>query len=67
MKRVINMPPEECFTRSLFGGIMILCAFVGWGKWVTLALGVLFLISAFQGFCITCALYNKFKKINQGK
>jgi len=63
MKRVNNMPPEECFTRTLFGVIMVLSTFVGWGKWVTFVLGILFLISASQGFCLTCVLYKKFKKI----
>ena len=62
MRRVSNMPPEECFTRALFGVIMILAVFVSWGKWVTLTLGILFLISAFQGFCLTCVLFRKFTK-----
>ena len=60
LKRVGQMPPEEVFTRTVFGIIMIGCAFVPWGKWVTGILGVLFLISAFQGFCITCVFYKKF-------
>jgi len=57
MRRVGNMPEEEVFSRALFGIIMIICAFISWGKWVTFVLGILFLLSAFQGFCITCALY----------
>ena len=57
-----NMPPEEVFTRTLFGLIMILAAFVSWGKWVVFVLGILFLISAFQGFCLTCWLYGRFHK-----
>ena len=65
MKRVSNMPPEECFTRTLFGVIMISAAFISWGKWVTFVLGILFLISAFQGFCVTCVLYKMFNKNNQ--
>ncbi|MCA9399666.1 MAG: DUF2892 domain-containing protein [Candidatus Omnitrophica bacterium] len=60
LKRVGQMPPEEVFTRTVFGIIMIGSAFVPWGKWVTGILGVLFLISAFQGFCITCVFYKKF-------
>lgn len=28
MQRVSNMPPEECFTRTLFGVIMVFAAFV---------------------------------------
>lgn len=59
-RRISNMPPEEVFTRTVFGLIMIAAAFVSWGRWVTLVLGVLFLISAFQGFCITCVFYKRF-------
>jgi hypothetical protein len=63
--RVNNMPPEERFTRTLFGVIMILAAFVNWGKWIVLILGALFLISAWQGYCATCALYRRFQKKTQ--
>ena len=42
-RRVSNMKPEEIFTRTTFGVIMIAAAFVSWGKWVTLILGILFL------------------------
>jgi hypothetical protein len=59
-RRVGNMKPEEVFTRTVFGIVMIAAAFVDWGRWVTGILGVLFLISAFQGFCITCHLYRQF-------
>ncbi len=54
-----NLPPEDRFTRTVFGIIMIAAAFVSWGRWVTLVLGVLFLISAWQGYCVTCELYKK--------
>ena len=64
-RRVGNMKPEEIFTRTVFGCIMIGATFVSWGKWVTLVLGILFLISAAQGFCITCVLYKHlFQKKN---
>lgn len=59
-RRVGNMKPEEIFTRTVFAAIMIGAFFVPWGRWVTLVLGVLFLISALQGFCITCVIYRKF-------
>ncbi len=59
-RRVGNMKPEEIFTRTVFGLIMIGSAFVSWGKWVVLVLGICFLISALQGFCITCVIYKKF-------
>ena len=62
MRRINNMKPEDRFTRTLFGIIMIGVAFVGWGKWVVLVLGVLFLISAWEGYCVTCELYKKLKK-----
>jgi len=65
MTRARNMPPEEVFTRTLFGIIMVLAAFVSWGKWVTLVLGILFLISASRGFCVTCVLYKMFNKNNK--
>ena len=54
------MPPEEVFTRTLFGIIMIAAFFVSWGRWVTLVLGIMFLISAVQGVCLTCVFYRKF-------
>ena len=60
MPKKVTMPPEERFTRTLFGIILIGAAFVSWGKWATLILGILFLISAWQGFCATCFLYRKF-------
>ena len=62
MKRINNLKPEDRFTRTLFGVIMILSAAVSWGKWVTLVLGVLFLISAWEGYCVTCELYKKMSK-----
>jgi len=64
MREIRNMPPEEVFTRTVFGVIMIAAVFISWGKWVTFCLGILFLISAFQGFCITCVFYKKFFKRN---
>ena len=57
MGRKNNMPTEERFTRTVFGVILILSACVSWGKWVALILGILFLISAWQGYCVTCAWY----------
>ncbi|MFT5169570.1 MAG: hypothetical protein ACI9E5_000778 [Candidatus Omnitrophota bacterium] len=60
IRRVSNMKPEEIFTRTVFAFIMIGATFFTWGKWVTCILGVLFLISAMQGFCITCVIYKKF-------
>ncbi len=54
------MPPEEVFTRTLFGIICILAPFVSWGKWVTFVLGILFILSAASGICLTCILYRKF-------
>ena len=59
---VNTMPEEERFTRTFFGVMMILCAFVGWGKWVILVLGVLFLLSAWLGYCATCEAYKKLMK-----
>lgn len=62
IRRVGQMPPEEVFTRTVFGVIMIVSAFVHWGRWVVFTLGILFLISAWQGFCLTCYWYKKFVK-----
>jgi len=60
MSRVNNIPPEDRFTRTLFGVIMIAAAFFPWGRWVVMVLGILFLISAWQGYCVTCEMYKKF-------
>lgn len=62
MPRSKSMPPEEIFSRTLFGVLMIGSTFVSWGKWLVLALGILFLISASQGFCWTCFIYKKFSR-----
>lgn len=59
-RRQGQMPPEEIFTRTLFGVVLILTSFFAWGRWVSFVLGILFLISALQGFCLTCFLYKKF-------
>ena len=57
MPRVNNMKPEERFSRTLFGIIMIGSTFLNWGKWVVFVLGILFLVSAWQGYCATCEMY----------
>jgi hypothetical protein len=62
MRKTNNLKPEERFTRTLFGLIMIIAAFVSWGKWVVMVLGVLFLISAREGYCVTCEIYKKIHK-----
>ncbi len=59
-----NMPPEERFSRTLAGVILILSAFISWGKWLALVLGVMFVTSAWLGYCATCELYKRF---NQAK
>ncbi|MCA9408755.1 MAG: DUF2892 domain-containing protein [Candidatus Omnitrophica bacterium] len=60
MNKINNLKPEERFTRILFGLIMILAVLVDWGKWVVMVLGILFLISAREGHCVTCEIYKKF-------
>ncbi|MCB9719697.1 MAG: DUF2892 domain-containing protein [Candidatus Omnitrophica bacterium] len=65
MTRINNVKPEERFTRTLFGITMIVCTFISWGKWVTFVLGVLFLISAWQGYCVTCELYKKHTRLKE--
>lgn len=62
MKPISNMQPEERFTRTLFGIVMIVASFISWGKWIMLVLGVLFLASAWQGYCVTCEMYKKCAK-----
>ena len=62
MKRISNMKPEERFTRILFGFIMIAATFAPWGRWVVAVLGALFLISAWEGYCVTCEMYKKMHK-----
>jgi len=60
IRRIGQMPAEEIFSRNLFGIVMILATFISWGKWITFTLGILFLLSAFQGVCWTCLFYKKF-------
>lgn len=55
-----NISPSDKFTRTVFGIIMITAFFFEWGRWATMILGVLFLISAVTGYCITCEFYKKF-------
>ncbi|GEM_PF-3037511 len=64
MEFISNMQPEERFTRTLFGIMMVVASFISWGKWIMLVLGVLFLVSAWQGYCLACEMY---KKLNQKK
>ncbi len=64
-RRVGQMKPEEVFTRTTFAVLLIGSSFFPWGRWVALILGILFLISALQGFCLTCWLYKKY--IGKGK
>ena len=59
-RRVGQMKPEEVFTRLVFAFLLIGSSFFSWGRWVALVLGVLFVISALQGFCLTCWLYKTF-------
>jgi len=54
-----NIPAETRFTRTIFGIIMILALFFSFWKYVVAVLGLLFLISAATGFCITCEIYKK--------
>lgn len=55
----VNMPPNYRFTRTIFGIIMIAALWFSWGKYLVAVLGALFIISAYNGFCITCWLYDK--------
>ncbi|OGX31587.1 MAG: hypothetical protein A2787_09955 [Omnitrophica WOR_2 bacterium RIFCSPHIGHO2_01_FULL_48_9] len=59
---VNNMKPEERFTRTFCGILLILSALVSWGKWIALSVGILFLISAWLGYCATCEVYKKINK-----
>ena len=59
-RRVGSMPPEEVFSRALFGVVLILSFFASWGRWAALVMGVLFLVSALSGVCLTCIFYRKF-------
>lgn len=60
MQRTGQMPPEEVFSRLLFGLVLVGSCFFSWGRWVAGVLGLLFVISALSGFCLTCWLYKKF-------
>ena len=56
-RRVKDMPAEEFFSRILFGILLIAAFFVPGGRWLALILGILFIISALSGICLTCQLY----------
>lgn len=56
------MKPEEKFTRTFVGVLLIASFFIAWGKWIALAAGILFLLSAAYGYCMTCELYRKWNK-----
>lgn len=58
----VKIPSEDRYARAFFGLIMTTAVLYSWGKWVTFILGILFLISASQGFCLTCYLYKRFQK-----
>ncbi len=62
-----NLTPEMRFTRVVFGLIMIASAFVPWGRWVVMVLGILFLFSARSGFCVTCELYRRARETKEGR
>jgi len=66
MNKINNLKSEERFTRILFGVIMVAAVFVSWGKWAVFILGILFLLSAREGYCVTCELYKKAHK-NKGE
>ena len=67
MTKEVNMKPEDRFTRTVFGIVMIISPFINWGKWVVFVLGILFLISARQGYCVTCEIYKKINKSEGGE
>jgi len=57
LRRSKDMPPEEVFSRILFGVILIAAFFLPQGRWLALILGILFILSALSGICLTCHLY----------
>lgn len=65
MIRVNTMPPEERLARTVFGVVMVGAAFVSWGKWIVFMLGIMFLLSAWLGYCSLCEagrkIFNKNK------
>lgn len=61
IRRVGQMKPEEVFSRTTIGIILILSSFFSWGKWVALMVGVLFLVSVLSGICLLCELYKYFR------
>ena len=56
------MRPEERFTKTLFGTLLIVAFFIPDGKWLVLALGILFLVSAAWGICWSCKFSKLFGK-----
>lgn len=65
MKKI--MPPEEVLTKTLFGIVLTGSFFFSWGKWAALIVGVLFLVSAAQGFCLPCVRHKLIQHIKKGK
>ncbi len=62
MIKINTMPPEERFSRTLIGVLLIAVTFFEWGKWVAMVLGMMFILSAWLGYCFTCELYKRFHK-----
>lgn len=59
-RRVGAMKPEEVFSRTVIGLLLIVTSFFSWGKWAALIIGSLFLISVLSGICLLCELYKLF-------
>jgi len=59
-----KMPIEEIVTRVIFGFLLVGASFFSWGKWVSLSIGILFILSASQNFCLSCYLSKLFQPKN---
>lgn len=61
------MGADERFSKFLFGLLLIVSFFVSWGQYLSLMLGILFLISALHGYCFSCKCRQFFKQDNTPK
>lgn len=57
----INLSVDDRFTRALLGLSLISAAFIGWGKWFIIAIGIALLISAMAGYCMTNEIFKKMR------
>ncbi|MFX1511244.1 MAG: DUF2892 domain-containing protein [Promethearchaeota archaeon] len=56
---LVEISNRDRFTRAVFGIILIISFFFSWGIYAALILGILLIVSALTGLCITCYVYQR--------